>query len=201
MGASKFQMSLASLAASQGIKIDASAAFCEKVIKAYREKNARIKAHWYASERAALNAMQSGGQHQVGPFIYYRKGDWLFCRMPAGRSIAYYKPTVIAGEYGPQITYLKVDVSGKLTKNHTYGGSLVENNTQANCRDLLVDAMSRLERNGYTVIMSVHDEVVCEVDEDFGSAHEVEQIMSEVPEWAKGFPIAAEGFECRRYRK
>lgn len=81
------------------------------------------------------------------------------------------------------------------------GPMIVHNCTQAICRDLLVEAMARLKKRGYTVIGHVHDEVICEVDEDFGSVEEVEQIMCEVPEWAKGFPVAAEGFESRRYRK
>jgi DNA polymerase len=195
MGGKKFADSLATY----GVITPVSE--CERIVKAYRKKNPHIVSHWYATEKAAVQAVQLGGVHKVGPFSYYVKGDWLFCRLPAGRDIAYYKPHLTPGKYGPQISYLGVNTQGKLVGTSTYSGKLVENNTQAICRDILVDSMSRLEKAGYPVIMHVHDEVVCEVDEDFGSAHEVEQIMSEVPSWAEGFPVGAEGFECRRYRK
>jgi DNA polymerase len=195
MGGTKFAATLAN----SGVVLPIET--CNGIIKAYRKKNDSIVRHWYAVEKAAVRAVETGGKAEVGPFVYYMKGDWLLCRLPAGRDIAYYKPRLVPGKYGPQIAYLGVGKTGKLVSTPTYGGSLVENNCQAICRDILVYSMSRLERAGYPVIMHVHDEVVLEVDEDFGSVEEVESIMSETPEWAKGFPVGAEGFECTRYRK
>ncbi len=55
--------------------------------------------------------------------------------------------------------------TGNLVRTSTYGGKICENVTQAVCRDLMIEAMSRLERRGYNVIISIHDEVVCEVPE------------------------------------
>ena len=49
--------------------------------------------------------------------------------------------------------------------------------------------------------MSVHDELVCEVDEGVGSVEELETIMSEKAEWAEGLPVEAEGWKGRRFRK
>lgn len=81
------------------------------------------------------------------------------------------------------------------------GPFIVHNCVQATARDLMAGAMMRLEQQGYPVIMSVHDEIICEVPEGFGSLDEMIRIMTEVPGWAKGCPIAAEGKEGPRYCK
>lgn len=90
----------------------------------------------------------------------------------------------------------------KWRRQDTYGGMLVENIVQATARDLMAEAMLRCEQTGvYKVVLSVHDELITEVDEGLGSTKELEAIMSEVPEWAKGCPVAAEGWEGPRYKK
>lgn len=196
LGARGFQGSLANFG------VEADLPFCQSVVDAYRAKNRRIKSFWYKIGNAAISAVESGKPHKAGPFIFHTKGDWLLLRLPCGRDVPYYQPKVIAGDYGPQIQYTMAHPNtGKPVRNRTYAGKLTENAIQAICRDLLVEAMSRLERAGYQVVAHVHDEVVLEVDVGFGSLEEVEAIMNEVPSWAKGFPVDSEGFECLRYRK
>lgn len=84
---------------------------------------------------------------------------------------------------------------------YLYGGLLTENIVQALSRDLLAQAMLRVEKAGYQVVLHAHDELVTETPVDFGSAAEVERLMSVVPPWAAGCPIAVEGYESPRYRK
>jgi DNA polymerase bacteriophage-type len=79
----------------------------------------------------------------------------------------------------------------------TYGGRLAENVTQAVARDVLAEALIRLQSRGYAVVGHVHDEVLVE-GTDY---EEVSRVISEPPAWAAGLPIGAEGFTCRRYRK
>jgi DNA polymerase len=111
-------------------------------------------------------------------------------------------PPPWGGEDMPQIEYAAVNQKTRQwNRERTYGGKLVENIVQAVARDLLADAMLRAEERGYTPILDVHDEVITEVPEGFGSVKEFEALMSELPEWATGCPVAAEGWKGKRYRK
>ena len=78
---------------------------------------------------------------------------------------------------------------------------LVENITQAVARDILAAAMLRLEKNGFPVIFSVHDEVVCEVLEHTQSLDKFCEILCKMPDWSAELPIKAECWQGKRYGK
>lgn len=80
----------------------------------------------------------------------------------------------------------------------TYGGRLTENATQAVARDIMAEALVRLENAGYRVVGHIHDEILVEGEHD---VEEISQIMTQTPSWADGMPIDGEGFTCSRYRK
>jgi hypothetical protein len=87
-------------------------------------------------------------------------------------------------------------------RKETYGGELVENATQATARDLMAEAMLRVDQHpNYDLLLSVHDEVIAESDEDKGSTKELEELMAQLPPWAEGCPVNAEGWSGYRYRK
>lgn len=86
-------------------------------------------------------------------------------------------------------------------RQQIYGGKWCENAVQAICRDLLTHAMLNLESVGYSIVLSVHDEIIAEVIEGFGSIDEFKRIMCRLPNWASGFPVAAEGWRAKRFQK
>ena len=122
--------------------------------------------------------------------------------------LSYYDPQIKEkrtpwGAIKPCVTYMSVNSMGgyKWERTHTYGGKLVENITQAVARCMLSEAMLRVDKAGYPIVLHVHDEIVAEVPEDFGSLEEFETLMAKTPAWAEGCPIKAEGWRGKRYRK
>ena len=133
---------------------------------------------------------------------------FLHCKLPSGRLLGYCEPLIIKkktpwGEEREALTYMGVDTyTKKWRRQDTYGGMLVENITQATARDLMADAMLRNHEQGtYDVILSVHDELLAECDEDEGDIKDFEMAMAHTEEWAEGCPVAAEGWTGRRYKK
>ena len=191
----------------------------EKVIRAYREKNASHKALWYALEAAAIDAIRRPGETvNCGPGAFsYRmeldgKVPTLLVRLPSGRLLFYphakLEPTETPwGETKDQMVYrTNIATSGANMWGwtSTYGGKLTENIVQALARDILVEAMLRLEDGGYRVVFSVHDEIICEAPESGDpdvQLSEMRQLMTVVPVWAKGLPLATEGWFGQRFRK
>lgn len=139
-------------------------------------------------------------------------GWWLCMELPSGRILSYpgigVSVTKETDEDGRVNTNVRIKYQGEnqLTRQwttlYTHGGKACENIVQALCRDLLAYAMINVERGGYPIVLSVHDELVCETpDTPEYSVAELERLMCELPEWAEGFPLVAEGQELKRYAK
>jgi len=183
----------------------------ERAVHAYREKYSTVVSMWYKVERAAIAAVKRHGSVQIccanGRVAWGMSKnfpDFLVCRLPSGRHLWYYKPEIVTVPWFEK-TKEELRYWGEDPKTHqwtqlkTYGGALVENITQAIARDVMANGMLNVTKTGYELILTIHDELVAEAN-----SLTVDQFvdrMCELPAWAKGLPIAAEGWSGDRYRK
>ena len=181
--------------------------------RAWRSAHPRIVQGWWDLQDAAILAVDEPGMIVPvfgGLIKYLSKGGFLHCLLPSGRAISYARPSCVWKDHeykGETITrrsvrYMGVDSLTKAwSEQFLYGGLQCENVVQAVARDILVEAMFRLEAAGYPVFLHVHDEAVVELPAGQGSAAEFETIMSHLPRWAAGLPVATKAFEDERYVK
>ena len=157
---------------------------------------------WWDIDKATKHVASTGEEVSLyGLTISYSRGI-MFIKLPSGRSLCYCKPRMGINNFGSEcVRYEGIGVSKKWELLDSYGPKFVENITQAIARDILCEAMDRLEKKGYHIVMTVHDEVVLEVPEGKSSVEEVCSIMKENPSWLNNFPSACEGYECQFYKK
>lgn len=158
---------------------------------------------WKEYKRAAWDAVNDsfGGAHTAGRCRFQRQGRHLTVTLPSGRALIYREARLedVPAKWGGTTRALTFqDHHGNRTA--TYGGKLTENIDQAVGRDLLADALVRLEAAGLRPVFHVHDEVVCEVMTEEAGA-DVGRIMSTAPAWAEGLPLSADGKLAERYGK
>ena len=99
------------------------------------------------------------------------------------------------------VSYEGIGTNRKWTRIESYGAKFCENIAQATARDVLAEAMLRLEKKGFDIVCHIHDEVVLEVPEGTSSVEEVNGIMAVCPDWCEGLPLKAAGFESPFYKK
>ena len=186
-------------------------------ILAWREANQNIVEFWggqrrywtseyYGVEGAAIQAILTPGKEYTCRSVsFVMQGDALYCRLPSGRYLTYHRPRLRPSERRSNelaLSFEGFDSISGWCRRDTWGGRLVENITQAVARDILAHAIVALERSGYPVVLHVHDEIVSEIPENWGSIDEFESIMSTMPSWAGGWPVkAVGGYRAKRYRK
>lgn len=207
MGPLKF----ASTASSWGVPLSLKEAV--RTQKAWRKANTSIVEFWFELEDAVRNALAfRGSKTKVGKLTVSADERCLRVRLPSGRTIRYWRPDIrratrkiaCVTDDGaveertfdvPEIRFFTVGPGkGAMVRESTYGGKLAENVTQAVARDLLAHALVTLDEQGFPLILHVHDSIVAEVPEGARSVDEFCFWMTDLPEWAVGCPVTAEGY-------
>lgn len=99
------------------------------------------------------------------------------------------------------ISYLSLTEKG-WTKVYIHGGKFVNNIVQGIARDLMAYATVNLDSKGWHVVLHVHDQALAELPvNDPRTEKDLEADMCELPEWAEGMYIEAEGEILQRFAK
>lgn len=171
------------------------------LVQMWRNASPHIVQFWWDIDRAAKECIKSHlPQATHGMRFIYRSGC-MFLRLRSGRYLCYPQPKIGTNRFGSEsITFMGINTVKKWSHIETYGAKLVENIVQATSRDLLAEAMRRLENTGNPVVMHIHDEAVIDAPKD-SSLDTMVNIMTEVPDWADGLILNAAGFVGDFYKK
>ena len=171
------------------------------LVDAWRLSNPHITKLWWDVDRAASTCVRERTTTETHGIRFQYQSGMLFITLPSGRRLAYVKPKMGLNRFGNEsVTYEGVGMQKKWLRLESYGPKFVENIVQATSRDILAEAMLRLDAHGYKIVMHVHDEVVIEAPAD-ASLAEISAKMSLSPAWAKGLLLRADGYVTDFYRK
>jgi len=174
----------------------------EKIKVAYRESNPHIVQFWRDIEKAFVYTAKYKKPCELPRGLRFDSTEDcdVICTLPSGREIHYPRVKIVEDDYGP-----KIEVWNDIEKHwgHVWGGHLTENVVQAMARDILMEAMLRLEDKGHRIALRVHDEIVGVEDADKAQAA-METYITELrkpPAWAPDMPLNAEGQISQCYKK
>jgi len=213
MGAAKF----VGTCATNGITIEPKRAW--QVHRLWRKANSDIVAFWKVLEQAVRDAIENPGtMFTAGRYVRaHCSSTCLFIVLPSGRKLRYWRPKIVLTTKTIKMMQEDGSIVEKEMKTHeirfftlkggvmaqesTYGGKLTENVTQAVARDLLAEAVVRIESaDPYDVVIHVHDSIAAEVPKGAGDVDEFCALMAQLPQWAAGCPIDAEGYRSTRFQ-
>lgn len=185
----------------------------------WRNRNAKIVEAWRILQDAAIEAVTARGAVVSvlgGKVQYVCRGDFLYCQLPSGGIIHYASPScawksktiVIDGDevelnrftvsyWGQHKGWRQIDLYGGMQFAHVVSGT---------ARDVLADALLNAEAAGYNPVLSVHDELLCEVRreavlDNLATAEGLKEIMLKPIDWLGDCPLAAATWQGARYTK
>ena len=195
----------------EGMGVKLSEGQAKNAVDGYRSSYVKVKALWALCENAAIQAVENpGNPFRAGDKLVLKVAkNALWMQLPSGRLICWQRPQLelVTTPWGQQKVGVTVHTQSTYTRqwgrNQIIGSSLFQSAVQGTARDCLAVAMINLEKAGYEVINSIHDEVLLLVEEQSAESAlvDVMSIMNTPPTWAPDFPLACEGWISKRYRK
>jgi len=161
------------------LSLDLDLSQCAKIIDRWHVRNPGVRKKWKQLERDFRDSTVKKETYSI--------------TLPSGRKLRYFNPEhtgdkiVASPTQGPR-------------RKFYWGGAVFENVVQAIARDVLRDAVLRIEAAGIPVIFTAHDEVVCEVPLDFNET-EIKHLMLVPPDWARDLPLGVEVISSQNYLK
>ena len=172
------------------------------LIDDWRTANPHIVQFWWDVEKAAMDTVKDHRERNVGRIGFQFYANTLWVVLPSGRKLAYIKPKLQPNRFGRMaMTFESLNAANKWSRGETYSGKLVENCTQSTARDLLAEAMWRMEKAGLDIVGHVHDEVILEVPKGTITVEDVCSIMNQNPVWANGLVLSSAGYRGDYYFK
>ena len=195
----------------EGMGVRISEGQAKNAVDNYRSSYSLVKELWARCESAAIQAVENpGNPFAAGKKIVLKVAkNALWMQLPSGRLICWQRPELelLTTPWGTQkmgvTIYSQNTYTRQWTRNPLIGSSIFQSAVQGAARDFLANTMLNLEKMGYEIINSIHDEVLILVDEEKAeeALANVTQIMVTPPTWAPDFPLDAEGWVSKRYRK
>ena len=195
----------------EGMGVTLTEVQAKNAVDNYRASYAKVKNLWSLCETAAIDAVQNPGTaFAAGRKIKMKLvKQALWMQLPSGRLICWQRPELelLTTPWGSEKLGVTVHSQNTFTRqwsrNALIGSSIFQSAVQGTARDFLADATLSITKAGYEIINLIHDEVLLLVDEagsDTALA-DVISIITTSPAWASDFPLAAEGWVGKRYRK
>lgn len=203
-----YQGAVGALKTMGGEKMGLSETEMQIIVDKWREANPAIVRLWADIQSVAIQSIKFRKK-----IVSIHRGLEFDCdgtvftiKLPSGRKLYYQSPSLTQNKWGG--TAIRYKGMNQETKQwgfvDTYGGKLVENIVQAIARDLLADAMQRVNNNCFPIVLHVHDELVVELLKDFDPEEGLKdlcEIMGQTDPIYAGVPFPAEGYLTPFYKK
>ncbi len=181
-----------------------------KAVKSWRSKHNKVVKFWTilddAAKRAVLYPGETcpAGKHISFQCLNIEGMDFLLMRLPSGRKLAYPQPKIVPGKFEDTtaVSFYQ-NIKGALWGHRSvWGGVWAENATQAVAADVMVNGVRNAEAEGYETATLIHDQDLSYHHPERGQTVErFVELLTTLPSWAEGLPIAAEGQIAPFYSK
>lgn len=202
-----YEGSIGALKRMGGEKMGLTESEMSSLVRKWRSSNHAIVDLWGRFNEAAKYVVRyrkpvTCTKHNI---VFDADENYMTVLLPSGRKLFYREPVIKQKFKGLDSVYYHgiLQETKKWGLIDIYGGKLTENIVQAIARDMLANSMINLDSQGFTPVCHIHDECVVEVPKDNAEEYysKMVAIMEQVPEWAKDFPLKADGYVTPFYLK